>query len=87
MSRTDLAKLAIVEQSQSLGKQLAIDHAFAKAGDDAEADAARQFGQGRPTRLRLCDSMCWRRLRSTTQSTLLPVALARWVRLFQISSA
>ena len=30
-----------------------------------------------PTRFRLCDSMCWRRLRSTTQSTLLPVVLAR----------
>ena len=75
-----------IEHRQPLGEQLAVDHALAEPGHDAEADA-RELVSASPTRRMLRASICWMRLRSTTQSTLAPSALARWLRLSQISSA
>ncbi len=36
----DFAEVGEIEQGQALGEELAVDDALAKAGDDAEADAA-----------------------------------------------
>src|SRR6478672_3322258 len=43
MGEADLADRLQVEQGQALGEELAIDDALAEAGDDPEADAARQL--------------------------------------------
>ena len=83
----DLAELLEVEQGQALGEELAVDDALAKARNDPEADAAGKLVERRADAAKVVASICCRRLRSTTQSTLLPAFLARWVRLFQISSA
>jgi hypothetical protein len=87
MADPDLAQMRKVEQGQPLGEQLAIDDPLAKARDDPEADAPRKLVESRADPAQIVRIDVLEAVAKTTQSTLLPVALARWVRLFQISSA
>jgi hypothetical protein len=45
MAGAELAELALVEQRQPGGEQLAVDDALGEAGGDAETGALRQLGQ------------------------------------------
>ena len=83
----DFAELREIEQRQALGEQLAVDDALAEARDDPEADAAGKLVERRADALQIVRFDVLQAVAQTTQSTLLPVVLARAVRLFQISSA
>src|SRR4051812_37663684 len=39
VAEADFAELLQVEQGEALGKEFAVDHALAEAGDDTESDA------------------------------------------------
>ena len=87
MGDADLAELVEIEQGEPLGEELAIDDALAEARNDPEADAAGEFVE------RVADAAHIARLdilHAVPEHDPVDArarVLARWVRLFQTSSA
>jgi hypothetical protein len=82
----DLAQMRQVEQGQSLGEEFAIDDAFAKARNDAETDAPRQFVQRQPDAAHVVRCDVLQAVAQDDPVHRLAGGLGALRRLFQISS-